>query len=26
MLGDHGRFIHDSLAPSETEKISAASS
>lgn len=26
MLGDHGRFIHDSLAPSETEKIGAASS
>jgi hypothetical protein len=26
VLGDHGRFIHDSLAPSETEKIEAASS
>lgn len=26
MLGDHGRFIHDSLAPSEKEKIEIASS
>lgn len=26
MLGDHGRFIHDSLAPSETEKIETANS
>jgi hypothetical protein len=25
ILGDHGRFIHDSLAVSETEKIKAAS-
>ncbi|WP_371812499.1 DUF2935 domain-containing protein [Sporosarcina sp. Marseille-Q4063] len=25
ILGDHGRFIHDSLAPSETEKIKTAS-
>ncbi|WP_172369006.1 DUF2935 domain-containing protein [Sporosarcina jiandibaonis] len=24
ILGDHGRFIHDSLAPSETEKINTA--
>ena len=24
ILGDHGRFIHDSLAPSETEKIKTA--
>lgn len=26
VLGDHGRFIHDSLAPSEKEKIEIASS
>ncbi|MFF2753244.1 DUF2935 domain-containing protein [Psychrobacillus sp. NPDC058041] len=26
VLGDHGRFIHDSLAPNETEKIEAANS
>ncbi|WP_318837503.1 DUF2935 domain-containing protein [Psychrobacillus glaciei] len=26
VLGDPGRFIHDSLAPNETEKIIAASS
>lgn len=26
ILGDHARFIHDSLAPSEKEKIEAASS
>lgn len=26
MLGDHGRFIHDSLAPSEKEKIEVAAS
>ncbi|MEK3978221.1 DUF2935 domain-containing protein [Psychrobacillus sp. FSL K6-2836] len=26
ILGDHARFIHDSLAPSEREKIEAASS
>jgi hypothetical protein len=25
ILGDHGRFIHDSLAPSETESIQTAS-
>ncbi|WP_228551147.1 DUF2935 domain-containing protein [Sporosarcina cascadiensis] len=25
ILGDHGRFIHDSLAPSEVENIKAAS-
>ena len=25
ILGDHGRFIHDSLAPSETENIKTAS-
>lgn len=25
ILGDHGRFIHDSLAPSETERIKVAS-
>ncbi|TQR15098.1 DUF2935 domain-containing protein [Psychrobacillus lasiicapitis] len=26
VLGDHGRFIHDSLAPSEKEKIEVAAS
>ena len=25
ILGDHGRFIHDSLAPSESENIKTAS-